>query len=231
MIQGTENQDIQIQPTKARQWRRPVLATLFMAGVCYISYSLLAASSAQASLVLPKDQVQLAIVERGSFTRDLSVQGRVVAANAPTLFSQEAGQVQYLKQPGEAVQLGDLLAVVSSPALDNELEQQRALLASMESDFERSTLLARELQLDMEQVQNTAHVNLVAAKRELARAEQSIKVGVIRQLDYDVAKDKLLQAELEFDHAKRKVALASDKLNFEKKVGSVRLSSSGFSSG
>ncbi len=40
MIQGTENQDIQIQPTKARQWRRPVLATLFMAGVCYISYSL-----------------------------------------------------------------------------------------------------------------------------------------------------------------------------------------------
>ena len=135
MIQGTENQDIQIQPTKARQWRRPVLATLFMAGVCYISYSLLAASSAQASLVLPKDQVQLAIVERGSFTRDLSVQGRVVAANAPTLFSQEAGQVQYLKQPGEAVQLGDLLAVVSSPALDNELEQQRALLASMESDL------------------------------------------------------------------------------------------------
>ena len=223
MIQGTENQDIQIQPTKARQWRRPVLATLFMAGVCYISYSLLAASSAQASLVLPKDQVQLAIVERGSFTRDLSVQGRVVAANAPTLFSQESGQVQYLKQPGEAVQLGDLLAVVSSPALDNELEQQRALLASMESDFERSTLLARELQLDMEQVQNTAQVNLVAAKRELARAEQSIKVGVIRQLDYDVAKDKLLQAELEFDHAKRKVALASDKLNFEKKSGQSAL--------
>ena len=223
MIQGTENQDIQIQPNKTRQWRRPVLATLFMAGICYISYSLLAASSAQASLVLPKDQVQLAIVERGSFTRDLSVQGRVVAANAPTLFSQEAGQVQYLKQPGEAVQLGDLLAVVSSPALDNELEQQRALLASMESDFERSTLLARELQLDMEQVQNTAQVNLVAAKRELARAEQSIKVGVIRQLDYDVAKDKLLQAELEFDHAKRKVALASDKLNFEKKSGQSAL--------
>ncbi|MFC4654969.1 MULTISPECIES: efflux RND transporter periplasmic adaptor subunit [Rheinheimera] len=223
MIQGTQNQDIQLQPKARRFSKGNLLALGFTFAVSAISYGLWSASSAQASLVIPKNQVQLATVERGSFTRDLSVQGRIVAANAPTLISQEAGQIQYLKQPGEAVTLGDLLAVVSSPQLENELKQQQATLASMESDFERATLLARELQLDMEQIQNTAQVNLLAAQRELARAEQSIKVGVIRQLDYDVAKDKLVQAELEFDHAKRKVSLASDKLQFEKKSGAAAL--------
>ncbi|WP_337879675.1 HlyD family efflux transporter periplasmic adaptor subunit [Rheinheimera sp.] len=223
MIQGTHNQDIQLQRKARRFSKGNLLALGFTLAVSAISYGLWSASSAQASLVIPKNQVQIATVERGSFTRDLSVQGRIVAANAPTLISQEAGQIQYLKQPGEAVTLGDLLAVVSSPQLDNELKQQQALLASMESDYERATLLARELQLDMEQIQNTAQVNLLAAQRELARAEQSIKVGVIRQLDYDVARDKLLQAELEFDHAKRKVSLASDKLQFEKKSGAAAL--------
>lgn len=223
LIQSTINQDKPIQPRNNKPWSRLALVSLCVAGISYLSYSLFTGSSAQAALVLPKDQVQLALVERGHFIRDLSVQGKIVAANAPTLFSQEAGQVQYLKQPGEAVQLGDLLAVVSSPALNNELAQQQALLASMTSEVERSALLARELQLDMEQVQNVAQVNLLAAKRELARAEQSIKLGVIRQLDFDVAQDKLWQVELEFDHAKRKVALASDKLNFEKQSGQSAL--------
>lgn len=62
---------------------------------------------------------------------------------------------------------------------------------------------------------NGAQVNLLAAKRELQRAKQSIDLGVIRQLDYDIANDNLTKAELEFDHAKRKVELAKDKLNFE----------------
>jgi len=223
MIQGTQNQDIRIEPKVGRFSKGNLFAVGFIASICALTYGLWSASSAQASLVVPKNQVQIATVERGSFVRDISVQGRIVAANAPTLISQEAGQIQYLKQPGEAVTLGDLLAVVSSPQLENELEQQQALLASMESDFERATLLAREAQLDMEQVQNTAQVNLLAAQRELTRAEQSIKVGVIRQLDYDVAKDKLTQAELEFDHAKRKVSLAQDKLQFEKKSGAAAL--------
>jgi HlyD family secretion protein len=40
-------------------------------------------------------------------------------------------------------------------------------------------------------------------------------MGVIRALDFDIAKDNLTKAELEFDHAKRKVELAKDKLAFE----------------
>lgn len=119
--------------------------------------------------------------------------------------------------------LGDLLAVVESPSLENEVKQQQALLASMQSDMERAALLAREQQLDMEQIQLSAQINLLAAKRELARAKQSLALGVLRQIDLDMAQDKLTQTELEFNHAERKVALAADKLTFEKKSGAQAL--------
>jgi HlyD family secretion protein len=44
----------------------------------------------------------------------------------------------------------------------------------------------------------------------LARAEQSMQLGVMRQIDLDIARDKLAQSELEFKHARAKVALAAD---------------------
>ena len=217
MIQGTEQQDNIIQ-RKPKTAIRRALPVATVAGAALIAAVALFQSIGQsASLVLPRAQMQFATVQRGDLVRDIAVQGKIVAANAPTLYSQETGQVQLFKQPGEAVTLGDLLATISSPALQNDLQQQQAVLASMQSEAERAVLAAREQQLDIEQVMNTAQVNLLAARRELERAKQSIDMGVIRQLDFDIAKDNLTKAELEFDHAKRKVELAKDKLSFEQR--------------
>jgi len=166
-------------------------------------------------MVLSKAQVQIASVSRGDLIRDIAVQGKVVAANAPTLFSQSDGQIRFIKQPGEAVQINDVLAVIESPALENELKQQQLLLASLASEMERNQLAAREQKLDMEQLRNSAQVNLLAAQRNLARADQSILKGVIRKIDYEITNDALQQAEMEFSHAKNKAALAVDKLKFE----------------
>ncbi|OBP15451.1 efflux transporter periplasmic adaptor subunit [Rheinheimera sp. SA_1] len=223
MIQGTAQQDIAIKASTKQNPVRKILLVGAVAGTLWLSWQWLFAGGAQASLVIPRQQVQIGTVSRGDFVRDLAVHGKVVAANAPTLFSQQAGQIRLLKQPGEPVTLGDLLAVIDSPTLENEVKQQQALLASMTSDIERATLQAREQQLDMEQVQNTAQINLLAAKRELARAKQSLQLGVLRQLDLDIANDKMTQAELEFAHAKRKVQLALDKLAFEQKSGQQAL--------
>lgn len=219
MIKGTEGQDVARAPAPAKSLQTMLVGGVAICGLLYGSYALLFNSGAQASLVVPRQQVQTAKVERGDFIRDLQVQGKVVAANAPTMVSQQEGLVRFVKQPGEAVTLGDLLAVVDSPTLENEVKQQQALFLSMESEHERAKLTAREQELDMQQLQNTAQVNLQAAKRELARAEMSIKLGVIRQLDLDIANDKLLQAELEFQHAKAKVQLAKDQLKFEQQSG------------
>lgn len=224
MIQGTENQDRQRQTNTDKGFTagKALLAFGAISLMLWGSYQLIF-QQAQASLVLPRTQVQIGTVSRGDFVRDLAVQGKVVAANAPTLFSQQPGQIRLLKKPGETVTLGDLLAVVESPSLENEVKQQQALLASMQSDVERAALQAREQQLDMEQIQLSAKINLQAAKRELARAKQSLQLGVLRQIDLDMAQDKLTQTELEFNHAARKVSLAADKLTFEQKSGAQAL--------
>lgn len=217
MIEGTSQQDHIIQrPAKSRLRR-------LLPGVAAVSLLLVLAvfvfqSLGQgANLTLPRNQMQFATVQRGDLVRDISVQGRIVAANAPTLYSQEIGQVQLFKQPGEVVSKGELLATISSPTLQNELQQQEAVLDSMKSEAERAELAAREQQLNTEKVMNTAQVNLLAAQRELQRAQQAIEFGVIRQLDFDIAEDNVATSELEFSHAKRKVELARDMLSFEKK--------------
>jgi HlyD family secretion protein len=223
MIKGTEQQDVRIE--KVPQTPVLKLAAAF-AGISLLlwgSYQLMFSTGANAAMVLARSEVQTAVVSRGDFVRDLAVQGKVVAANAPTLVSQQDGLVRFVKQPGEAVTIGDLLAVVESPSLENEVKQQQALLLSMQSEHERAKLLAREQQLDMQQIESSAAVNLQAAKRELARAEQSMQLGVMRQIDLDIAKDKLAQTELEYKHARAKVALAADKLNFEQKSGEQSL--------
>ncbi|WP_348729279.1 HlyD family efflux transporter periplasmic adaptor subunit [Rheinheimera texasensis] len=223
MIKGTEQQDVRIE--KVPQTPVLKLAAAF-AGISLLlwgSYQLMFSTGANAAMVLARSEVQTGQVSRGDFVRDLAVQGKVVAANAPTLVSQQDGLVRFVKQPGEAVTIGDLLAVVESPSLENEVKQQQALLLSMQSEHERAKLLAREQQLDMQQIESAAAVNLQAAKRELARAEQSMQLGVMRQIDLDIAKDKLAQTELEYKHARAKVALAADKLNFEQKSGEQSL--------
>lgn len=214
-IQSTASQDRLLSKTPNR--KKQLLWALLPASIALAILLIWQQSSGYASLVIPRQQVQIATVERGALVRDIAAQGRIVAANAPTLYSQEAGQIEFFKQPGESVQVGELLARISSPALLSEFQQQQAVLSSLQSDAERASLQAREQQLDMEQILNTAQVNLLAARRELQRAQQSIDLGVIRKLDFDVAQDRLTQTELEFAHAERKVALAKDKLAFEQK--------------
>lgn len=221
MIQGTEHQDVLLQPKPKRYSLRIIsLATMVLVFTACV-WSMY--SHPRTSLVIPKNQVQIASVSRGDLVKDIAVQGKVVAANAPTLFSQAAGQIRFIKQPGEAVTLGDLLAVIESPELENEARQQKAALAALQSKVDRLQLMAREQQLDMEQLRNTAQINLQRAKRDLARAEQSIAKGLIRKLDYEIAQDALDQAEIEFEHAKNKVALAKDKLKFEERESNEAL--------
>lgn len=223
MIKGTEQQDVRIEKVPQTPVLKLAAAFVGISLLLWGSYQLMFSTGANAAMVLARSEVQTGQVSRGDFVRDLAVQGKVVAANAPTLVSQQDGLVRFVKQPGEAVTIGDLLAVVESPSLENEVKQQQALLLSMQSEHERAKLLAREQQLDMQQIESSAAVNLQAAKRELARAEQSMQLGVMRQIDLDIAKDKLAQTELEYKHARAKVALAADKLNFEQKSGEQSL--------
>lgn len=217
-IQDTSSQDKPRRQTTWQRQRRWVSAIAIGLSLTAL-VGWFSRSGSAVEQVIDRHQVQIAKVQRGDFQRDLQVQGQVVAANAPTLISQQDGLVRFIKLPGEAVRQGELLAVVESPSLENEVKQQQALYLAMVSEHARAELLAREQQLDMQQELNTAKVNLQAANREQQRASAALKQGVLRQLDWDVANDLRQQRQFEYEHAKQKVALAADKLSFERTAG------------
>jgi len=221
MIQGTEQQDIYLTSRTKTLSRAPIIIALAIGAVALII--ILVRLGPNASVVLPKKQVQIATVIRGDLIRDIAVQGKVVASKAPTLFSQVEGLINFIKQPGEAVAAGDVLAVIESPELENLVKQQRLLLTGMKAEMERTQLVAREQKLDTEQLRDTAKVNLQTAKRDLNRAEQSIALGVIRKIDYETAKDNMDKAELEYNHMNKKLALVIDKLAFEHRAAEQAL--------
>jgi len=70
------------------------------------------------------------VVVRGDLVRDISVQGRVVAALHPTLISPAQGVVTLRTKAGSVVRKGDVLAIVDSPELRSALEQSKAQLLS-----------------------------------------------------------------------------------------------------
>lgn len=221
MIQGTEQQDIFLPSTTKKHGRAPIIIALAIGVIALVV--VMVRLGPNAAVVLPKKHVQIATVIRGDLVRDIAVQGKVVASKAPTLFSQVEGLINFVKQPGEAVNAGDLLGIIESPELENVVKQHQLLLAGMQADMERTQLVAREQKLDTEQLRDSAKVNLQTAKRDLNRAEQSIALGVIRKIDYETAKDNMEKAEMEYSHMNKKLALVVDKLTFEHRAAEQAL--------
>ncbi len=94
----------------------------------------------RADRVVDATTLAIGTVTRGDLVRDVSVQGRVVAALHPTLVSPGQGIVTVRTKPGTVVRKGDALAIVDSPELRSELEQARAQLLSLRSDYDRQKI-------------------------------------------------------------------------------------------
>lgn len=71
-------------------------------------------------------RVRLATVNQGDFVRDLSVQGRVVVAVSPHLYSPSQGTILLEVDAGDTVIRGHVLATIDSPELSNQLKQEQS---------------------------------------------------------------------------------------------------------
>lgn len=67
-------------------------------------------------------------VTRGNFVRDISVQGRVVAAVSPTLYATQTGTITFEVESGDSVYAGQVLASIASPEIQYQLLQEQARL-------------------------------------------------------------------------------------------------------
>ena len=170
---------------------------------------------ANATVSVPFERVRTATVTRGDLVRDVSVQGRVVAAVRPTLYATAPGTISLQVDAGERVLAGQVVATVDSPELTNQLQQAEASLAKRELDFERQRIESRQLALDKRKAADLAEIALVAARREKRRADEAQERGVIPEIDFEKAQDDLRNAELAFEHAKADADLYDERLSFE----------------
>jgi HlyD family secretion protein len=170
---------------------------------------------ASATVSVPMDRVRTAEVTRGDLVRDVSVQGRVVAAVSPTLYASAPGTITLNVEAGEQVEAGQILAAIDSPELRNQLQQAEASLAQRKLELERQRIESRQLALEKRKAADLADVALVAANREKRRADDANERGVIPVIDFEKAQDDLRNAELAYQHAIADADLFDERLSFE----------------
>lgn len=179
---------------------------------------------ANATVSVPMDRVRTAVVTRGDLVRDVSVQGRIVAAVSPTLYATASGTITLQVEAGEQVIAGQVLAQVDSPDLASALQQSESTLEQRKVELERQRIESRQLALDKRKAADLADVALVAAKREQRRAEEANKRGVIPLIDYEKAQDELRNAELAYQHAIADADLFDERLAFELRASEFEVS-------
>lgn len=222
MIKDTSGQDRVVEPSLARKVKWPAIAGAAILLVSGLGWASLGGSDVSQSIA--KSELRLASLTRGTLVRDISTTGKIVAANAPVLYSPEQGTVTLLAHPGDKVEKAQVLAKIHSPKLTNSLKQQQALLEGMQSSLERAKLNARREQLKADQALDIARVDVDAADRESRRGDQLIESNLISKIDFEKGKDELQKAKLKYAHAKQEVALLKDTLAFEIKNSGLEVS-------
>jgi HlyD family secretion protein len=214
-IADTSAQDVELAP-KSKRTRNligggSILALLVALWVAIPALNRWSSTSAS----IPYDRLRIAEVVRGDLVRDVSVQGRVVAAVSPTLYAPASGTITLRVAAGASVTEEQVLAVVDSPELENQLLQAQAALEEQQMELERQRIESKQSALDKRKEADLADVALVAAKREMRRAKEAHERGVIPDIDFEKAKDDLRNAELAYAHAIADADLFDERLTFE----------------
>jgi HlyD family secretion protein len=216
MIRDTSAQDRAVQSAPASPLRRyGWIAAAALAVVMLLVALPSVGRWIGAERAVSSDRLRIAEVRRGTLVRDVSVQGRIVAAVSPTLYAPVAGTVTLKTQAGSTVKQGDVLAQIESPELDNELDRERATLQELEVEVQRQRIASERQALLSRRTADEAQVTLSAAEREMQRAEAAWSKHAIAQVEYLRAKDTLRTAQITAGHSHDDVSLEVKGIRFE----------------
>ena len=155
------------------------------------------------------DRLRIATVTRGDLLRDISADGRVIAANSPTLYAIAAGTVMLKVVAGDKVTKGQQLAVIDSPELRSRLVQEESTLASLDAGARRAGLDARIARLNARKTLDQAEISHTAAQRDLQRYQTAYEQGAVSQTDFAHAQDDLKKTTLGLSTAREDFELQS----------------------
>jgi HlyD family secretion protein len=214
-IKDTSAQDVRLAPVNPRR-KRLILGAVGIGVVAAVWITIPTVQRwANASISVPIDRVRVATVQRGNLVRDVSIQGRVVAAVSPTLYASASGTITLDVEAGERVLEGQVVASVVSPDLTSALQQAESIFQQRKMELERQRIESRQLALEKRKAADLADIALVAANREKRRADEANRLGVIPEIDFEKASDDLRNAELAFKHAVADADLFDERLAFE----------------
>lgn len=157
-------------------------------------------------------RLTLATVGVAPLTRDVAGEGRVVAAQSPTLYAQAAGAVTLAVQAGDPVRQGQVLARVESPELTNRLAQERSHADALRADLARAEVEARQQAAALQSAYENARIDEQTARNDLARQTQAFDAGATARMQVERAQDALAKARLALDQARELRGLKTDSL-------------------
>jgi HlyD family secretion protein len=181
--------------------------------VALVAPSVLRAFSAPTSI--SASRLSTAKVEVGPFVRDIVGEGKVVAANSPTLYAPSSGSLTLLVKAGEAVKKGQLLAKMESPDLAARLAQERSNAEGLRADAQRAEVEARQQASQLKSDVENANIDFKTAQTDLDRQTQAFKAGAAAGMQVDHARDTLEKARITLAHAQALLGLKADSLKLD----------------
>lgn len=210
-IRDTAGQDAPVAPQTAPARQRKRWLAWGIAGVAGLALAgWVAAGWMGGGRSFDAERLRIAEVTRGDLVRDLSADGRLIAANSPTLYAIAAGTVTLKVVAGDAVKRGQALAVIDSPELRSKLVQEESTLAGMEAEASRAVLDAQLARSNARKSLDQAQIDRTAAARDLQRYQRGFDGGAVPQVDLSAAQDTMKKSELGLASAQREFTLQSE---------------------
>lgn len=215
MIRDTSAQDrlVEVAPNRKRRLLLIGGAVVVLGVLAVLMPGVMRLFSADASV--SASRLSFATVTRGPFVRDIAAEGKVVAANSPTLYATSGGAVTLKVHAGDTVKLNQVLAVVDSPELTNKLLQEQSNADAMEVAYRRAQIDARKKRAELQQAWDNAQIDAQAAQRALNRNQAAFTSGAVSKADVDTSHDTLEKAQIAERHAKANLGMDNDSLNFD----------------
>jgi HlyD family secretion protein len=217
MIRDTSHQDAVLTAKPAHQFKR---RALWLGGIVLVVAGAVALLGAWrgSSQSVSGSRLRIAEVGRGTLIRDAAVNGRIVAAVSPTLYSTTIATVTLKVQAGDTVKKGDVLAVLESPDLSDALKREQSSANQLQAEVARQEILARKQKLVAQRDADTSEIDRLSAQRTLERYESVAQVGAVAKIDYQKAQDALRSAEIRSKQAKQAAALEGEDVALELKT-------------
>ncbi len=202
MIRDTSAQDQVLARPRSAAWRRwlwpALIALAVLLGIAFAARGWIAGSRS-----FDAQRVRIATVSRGDLVRDISADGRLIAANSPTLYAISGGTVSLKVVAGDVVKQGQELAEIDSPELRSKLAQEEATLAGQEAEAGRADLDAVLARANASKLVDQAQIERQAASRDLERYQRGYDGGAVPAVELAKAQDSLKKADIAMSHAQK----------------------------